>query len=146
MTQNQKTIFVIDDDLDLVELISYNLQKEGYKTRKAFSGLQSIWEMELQNERPDCILLDLMMPSPNGFEICDYLKSSEDYRDIPLAIVSACSSPEDIQKALDLGADAYLPKPFSIDQLKAMVKSLSSRHLGQTREVENAHSILPLFP
>ncbi len=136
MTQNQKTIFVVDDDQDLVELMTYNLEKEGYKIKKAFSGLQSIWKLELE-ERPDCILLDLMMPSPNGFEICDYLKSSEDYRDIPLVIVSACNSAEDIEKALNLGADAYLPKPFAIEQLKSLVGTLAYKRRGEAREMEN---------
>ncbi|MBL7685132.1 MAG: response regulator [Deltaproteobacteria bacterium] len=125
MKNNQKTIFIIEDNPDLNDLISYNLNKKGYKVIKSFSGLDAIWKTATLT-RPDCILLDLMMPSPNGFEICDFIKSSEDYRDIPIIIVSARSSAEDIEQALTLGADAYLKKPFSIQTLLQLIETHSS--------------------
>lgn len=99
--RTKKNIFVIDDEPDITQLIEYNLKKEGYKTFKINSGLQAIWEV-VQQKRPDCILLDIMMPSPDGFEICDFLKTSEDYREIPVILVSAKASPEDIEKGLEL--------------------------------------------
>ncbi len=132
MGEKEKNVFVIDDDSDLSELIHYNLKKEGYNTFTLQNGLQTIWELSKQN-RPDCILLDIMMPSPDGFEICDFLKSSEDYREIPIILVSAKGSPEDIEKGLDLGADAFLPKPFSIDTLIKMVKRFASHRSGEIR-------------
>ncbi len=127
-----KQILVIDDDPDLLQLITYNLKKQGYETLTAQSGLQAIWEMTRQN-RPECILLDIMMPSPNGYEICDYLKSSEDFREIPVIIVSARATGEDIETAFHLGADAYLPKPFSMDQLFTLVNRYSKQRSGEIR-------------
>jgi len=132
MAEKEKNVFVIDDDPDIARLIDYNLQREGYKTFQIHSGIQAIWEVSSQH-RPDCILLDIMMPSPDGFEICDFLKTSEDYRDIPVILVSAKGSPEDIEKGLDLGADAFLPKPFSMDTLIKMVRRYSSRRSGEAR-------------
>lgn len=132
MQNATKNIFVIDDDPDIAELIDYNLQKEGYKTFQIHSGIQAIWEISKQH-RPDCILLDIMMPSPDGFEICDFLKSSEDYRKTPIIIVSAKGSPEDIERGLELGADAFLPKPFSMDTLIKMVHRYSNKKIGEIR-------------
>jgi len=130
-----KQVFVIEDDEDLLQILKYNLEKEGYTLHTARDGLRALWEMG-KKERPDCILLDLMMPSPNGFEVCDYLKSSEDYREIPLIIISAKNSGEDIEKALELGADAYLPKPFSLDNLLHIVKKYSSAPRGEIRYLD----------
>ncbi|MFO1518352.1 MAG: response regulator [bacterium] len=125
MENKNKTVFVIEDDPDLVELMSYNLDREGFRVVQAHSGLQAIWETVKRN-RPDCILLDLMMPSPNGYEVCDYIKSSEDYRDIPVIIVSARGDPQDIEKAMDLGADVFLKKPFKMASLLEIVKKYST--------------------
>ncbi len=130
-----KTVFVIEDDEDLLQILKYNLEKEGYSLHTARDGLTALWEIG-KKERPDCILLDLMMPSPNGFEVCDYLKSSEDYREIPLVIISAKNAGEDIERALELGADAYLPKPFSLDNLLQIVKKYSTGPRGEIRYVD----------
>lgn len=130
--ENKKNIFVIDDDEDIAQLIDYNLQKEGYKTFQIQSGIQAIWEISKQHH-PDCILLDIMMPSPDGFEICNFLKNSEDYREIPVILVSAKGSPEDIERGLELGADAFLPKPFSMDTLVKMVRRHSNKKVGEIR-------------
>lgn len=125
MRGDTKRIFLIEDDPDLVDLISYNLKKAGYEVVTAFSGVQAIWSAVVK-ARPDCILLDLMMPSPDGYEICDFLKSSEDFRDIPIIIISARGAPQDIEKAINLGADVFLVKPFSIDSLLGLVGKYSS--------------------
>ena len=125
MEPKQKYVLLIEDDPDLVELLTYNLNKAGYEVLSAFSGVQAIWSTVAKN-RPDCILLDLMMPSPDGYEICDFLKSSEDYRDIPIIIISARGAPQDIEKAINLGADVFLVKPFSIDSLLGLVGKYST--------------------
>lgn len=125
MAEMSKRIFLIEDDPDLVNLISYNLKKAGYEVVTAFSGVQAIWAAVVK-DRPDCILLDLMMPSPDGYEVCDFLKSSEDFRDIPIIIISAKGAPEDIEKAINLGADVFLVKPFSIDSLLGLVGKYST--------------------
>src|SRR5262245_41047942 len=125
MSEPTKRIFLIEDDPDLVELLSYNLERAGYEVVSAFSGVQAIWAA-VAKKRPDCILLDLMMPSPDGYEICDFLKSSADFRDIPIIIISARGAPQDIEKAINLGADVFLVKPFSIDSLLGLVGKYST--------------------
>jgi len=125
MAQKLKSVLIIEDDPDLVGILSYNLKKEGYEVLSAGSGVQAIWRI-VEKHRPDCILLDLMMPSPDGYEICDFIKSSEDYRDIPVIIISARGEPQDMEKALNLGADVYLKKPFPIQSLVGLLKRYSS--------------------
>jgi len=129
MTASNKAVLIIEDDPDLVGLLEYNLKKEGFEVLKAYSGVQGIWEVVVKN-RPNCILLDLMMPSPDGFELCDFLKLSEDYRDIPLIVLSARGESETIEKVMNLGADAFVPKPFSMDSLIHMVHRYCSRGPG----------------
>ncbi len=109
MENNAKKILVIDDDADVLEMISYNLSRAGYRVVTAPSGINAVWGLE-EDSRPDVILLDLMMPTLDGYEMCRYLKSSDEFRGIPLIIVSAKGTREDIEKGLALGADLYLPK------------------------------------
>ncbi len=116
-----KKILLIDDDPDIVEFVSYNLRREGYQVESAFSGLGGLWQIE-GDRLPDLILLDLMMPSPDGYEICKFLKSSDDFRKIPVIIISAKGREEDIENGLALGADAYLPKPFSVSALMEIIQ------------------------
>lgn len=123
MTTEPRKILVIDDDLDILELLEYNLRKEGYRVVTAPSGLSAMWGLE-EDRPPDVILLDVMMPTLNGLDLCRHLKSSDDFRDIPVIIVSAKGSREDIEKGLAFGADAYLPKSsFSMDHLIKTVRS-----------------------
>jgi DNA-binding response OmpR family regulator len=124
MSENPKKVLVIDDDPDVLELLEYNLKKAGYKVVTAPSGLNAMWGLE-EDSRPDVILLDLMMPTLNGLELCRYLKSSDDFKSIPVVIVSAKGSPEDIRKGLALGADKYLPKSsFTMEGLLKEVREV----------------------
>lgn len=116
MDKEEKKILIVDDDPDIIEFLSYNLRKGGYEVIFAGSGLNALWEVE-DDRLPDLILLDLMMPSPDGYEVCQFLKSSDDFRNVPLIIVSAKGTREDVQKGLGLGANAYITKPFTIDEL-----------------------------
>ncbi len=112
-----KKVLVIDDDPDILELLEYNLKKEGFSVVTAPSGLSAMWGLE-EDSRPDVILLDLMMPTLDGYEMCKYLKSSDEFRSVPVIIISAKGASEDIRKGLALGADAYLPKAsFSMKSL-----------------------------
>jgi len=129
MTSSHKAVLIIEDDPDLVGLLEYNLKKEGFEVLKASSGVQGLWEI-VGKSRPHCILLDLMMPSPDGFELCDFLKLSEDYRDIPLIVLSARGESETIERVMNLGADAFMPKPFSMDSLIGLVQRYCSRGPG----------------
>ena len=116
----KKKIFIIDDDPDILELLNYNLTKAGYETIQAASGLGALWEFQGEG-LPDLILLDLMMPSPDGYEICRFLKNSSGLQQIPVVIISAKGAKDNIDRVFSLGAEAYLPKPFSIDQLLYVV-------------------------
>lgn len=118
-----KKILIVDDDPDIIEFLSYNLRKAGYEISHAGSGLNALWEVE-DDRLPDLILLDLMMPSPNGYEVCQFLKSSDDFRNVPLIIISAKGTQEDIQRGLRLGANAYLPKPFTLDLLFRTIRQV----------------------
>lgn len=124
MSDKAKKILVIDDDPDILELLEYNLEKAGYRVVTASSGMNAMWGLE-EDSRPDVILLDVMMPTLNGLDFCRYLKSSDDFRDIPVVIVSAKGSPEDIRRGLALGADKYLTKAsFTVESLLKEVQSL----------------------
>ena len=125
LSTQKKTILIVDDDMDIVQLLEYNLCKAGYDVKASASGLEALWEM-MGEKRPDCILLDIMMPSPNGFEICAYLKSSPEFSDIPVVIISARGNSNDIKAGLQLGANAYLPKPFGIDLLLKVIHDQTS--------------------
>jgi len=117
----EKKILVIDDDPDVLELLEYNLKKEGFYVVTAPSGLSAMWGLE-EDRRPDVVLLDLMMPTLDGYEMCKYLKSSDEFRGVPVIIISAKGSREDVRKGLALGADAYLPKAsFS---MKALIEEV----------------------
>src|SRR3989338_9280411 len=113
METERKTILIIDDDPDIVQLLAYNLQQEGYRVFTASSGLAGLWDL-VGSDKPDLILLDIMMPSPNGYELCRFLKTSEEFHDVPVVIISAKGSPEEIRKGIEVGADGYIPKPFRI--------------------------------
>ena len=117
-------ILVIDDDTDILEFINYNLQKEGHFVTACTSGIEAIWSLSQQNI-PDLILVDLMMPSPDGFEICNLLKTSEAYKHIPVIVISAREQLEDMANAFIKGADSFIPKPFSINTLLTAVHAHS---------------------
>lgn len=121
---NEK-IAVIDDEPDIQELISINLKKSGFEPacfNTATSFLQA-----LNRNRPDLIILDLMLPDQDGYEFCRNLKKSQDYQDIPILIVSARSEETDKVLGLELGADDYLTKPFSVRELIARIRALLRR-------------------
>ncbi len=123
---HRKKVLLIEDDEDITDLITYNLELEGYQVIQALSGLNALWELVGSGESVDCILLDLMMPSPNGFELFDYFKTTESFKNTPVVIVSAINNSQDVTRLLRQGAAAYLTKPFSLEDLKALVKRLTS--------------------
>ncbi|MBX7149035.1 response regulator [bacterium] len=112
-------ILIVDDNADIRECFAFNLQKAGYHTVEADSGLSGLWEME--KEAPDLILLDLMMPSPDGYELCRYFKNDSS---IPVIIISAKGAREEIEEGLSMGAKAYLPKPVSLEKLLITVQQV----------------------
>jgi two-component system, OmpR family, alkaline phosphatase synthesis response regulator PhoP len=118
-------ILVVDDEEDLLELIHYNLSKEGYQVRCVSSG-----EMALREARsllPDLILLDLLLPAVDGLGVCRALKSDPQTRHIPIVMVTAKTEESDVVSGLELGADDYITKPFSPRVLLARIRAVLRR-------------------
>jgi len=113
-------ILIVEDARDTVELLRYNLQKEGYSTVTAENGEEAITALETYN--PDLMLLDIMLPGLSGWEACNALRSKGVM--IPIVMLTALSTKDDQIKGLTLGADDYLPKPFSVKELMLRIKRL----------------------
>lgn len=116
-----KRILVIDDLPENVFMLKDRLEHEGYEVLTAFNGKSGI--EKAQNELPDLILLDVMMPDINGFEVCKTLVGDSKTSDIPIILVTAKTDPEDIKEGLDAGAYDYIKKPINKIELLARVKS-----------------------
>ena len=115
---NKKTILVVDDEESIMELLVYNLQKEGYNTIEANDGEAGI-EMAF-NKKPDLILLDIMLPKVDGLTVCKRIRNS---LNMPIIMISAKDEEIDKILGLELGADDYITKPFSVRELVARVKA-----------------------
>ena len=127
------TILVVDDELPIIELIQYNLKKEGFTVLTAENGAQAL---ELaRSEKPDLIILDLMLPDMGGFDICRILRNDSSTARIPIIMATAKTSDSDIVSGLELGADDYITKPFSPKVLVARVKSVLRRFQEQPEQV-----------
>ena len=118
----QNTILVVEDDLTLLETLEYNLAAEGYQIITAVDGLTAL-EIA-REEQPDLIVLDLMLPSLDGFEVCRILRQE---MSVPILMLTARADEVDRVVGLEMGADDYLTKPFSMRELVARVKALLRR-------------------
>jgi len=121
-----KKVLIIEDETDLVKILKYNLEKEGYKVSYATDG--SVAMSEIRRELPDVVLLDLMLPGLNGLEVCRQLRNNDRFAQIPILILSAKSEEADRVVGLELGADDYVSKPFSMREVLARVRALLRRH------------------
>ena len=121
MHKPMKRILVIDDLPENVFMLQDRLEHEGYEVLTAYNGKSGI--EKAQNEVPDLILLDVMMPDINGFEVCKTLVSDSRTSDIPIILVTAKTDAEDIKEGLDAGANDYIKKPINKIELLARVKS-----------------------
>src|SRR5437016_6626104 len=122
MPAKKTTILTADDDPQLLRLITRNLQLEGYAVLSASDGQQALEQIESQS--PDLVLLDVMMPRMDGFSVCHRVR---EFSSVPIIIVTARGQDEDKVRGLDLGADDYLTKPFSVDELLARVRAVLRR-------------------
>ena len=113
------TVLIVEDEKNIVDILRFNLQKAGYETLEAFDGVNGL-RLALE-EDPDLILLDLMLPGINGFEVCKTLRDKG--QSTPVLIITAREAEQDKILGLDLGADDYITKPFSIRELMARVKA-----------------------
>lgn len=111
----QKTIFVIDDEQDLVEMIRIKLEFEGFEVITACNGREAL--ERIKDFTPDLILLDVMMPQLDGYQVCRKLKADSKYKHIPVIMFTAKAQENDKLWGEECGADAYLTKPYSFDDL-----------------------------
>lgn len=119
------TILVVEDEEDILELIRYNLVREGYRVVPAVTGEQAL--RLAKSERPALVLLDLMLPGMDGLEVCRALKREPHGETTPIAMLTAKNEESDIVAGLELGADDYIAKPFSPRVLVARVRTLLRR-------------------
>jgi two-component system phosphate regulon response regulator PhoB len=124
-SRNQPLVLVIEDETDLVTLLTYNLEKEGFRTRAAHDGEEGL--LLATEERPDLILLDWMLPHRSGLEICRQLQRKPETRSIPVIMLTARGEESDRVRGLDSGADDYLAKPFSMTELLARIRAVLRR-------------------
>ena len=114
-------ILVVEDEPNQVELIEFNLNSEGYEVVVARDGEEALNLAEEEN--PDLILLDWMLPKVSGIEVCRQLRRSKMTREIPIVMLTARSEESDKIRGLDIGADDYITKPYSIKELLARVRA-----------------------
>ena len=118
-------VVVIEDEPDLVEVVSYNLKREGYQVASAMRGDEGL--NLVRNQSPALVILDLMLPGMDGLSVCQQMKADPITRDIPIIIVSAKGEESDVVIGLGMGADDYLGKPFGPRELLARVKAVLRR-------------------
>lgn len=125
MEARGKKILIADDEPDIVEIISYNLQLEGYETITAKDGVEAL--QKAKDYRPDLIILDIMMPHKNGMEVCKILRAQPAFHDTLIIFLTALNDELSHVKGLEYGADDYISKPISPKVLVSKVNSLFRR-------------------
>ncbi len=118
-------IFVVDDEKDICEIVKINLEKNGYDVKTFLSAEEALKAMK--SGKPDLLILDIMLGGMDGLEMCKTIRAAEDLRFVPILFLSAKSTEVDKVLGLELGADDYLTKPFSIHELVARVKAILRR-------------------
>ncbi len=131
----KKTILIVDDEKTIVDMLVYNLQKEGYNTLEANDGEEAI-KIAL-NEKPDLVLLDIMLPKMDGLAVCKRIRQT---LNIPILMISAKDEEIDKILGLELGADDYITKPFSVRELMARVKANLRKAELANVSIENGES------
>lgn len=108
-------ILIVDDNQEIIDLISYQFRSKGYQVISALNGQEAL--AKVYQEHPDLILLDIMMPMIDGYEICNTLKTNEETKHIPVILVTVKGNESDIEKGFEVRADGYVVKPFEIEEL-----------------------------
>jgi len=139
----KERILVVDDEEDILELVRFNLLREGYDVRAADSGEKAV---DLtQKELPHLIILDLMLPGIDGLEVTRILKSNSETRQIPIVMLTAKGEEPDVVAGLELGADDYVTKPFSPRILLARVRAVLRRKQEEAQETSDVVKIRNLL-
>lgn len=119
MTRN---VLVVDDEPNIVLSIKFLINQQGYAVRTASNGEEAL--QELSRQIPDLILLDIMMPKPDGYEVCQKIRATPEWKDIPVIMLTAKGRDVEKQKGLAMGADDYITKPFATHELVAKVRAV----------------------
>jgi DNA-binding response OmpR family regulator len=119
-----KKILVVDDEPNILKLVCNRLKAGGYEVISAVDGEQAL--QTVRNEIPDLIILDLMLPKMHGYEVCKTLKTDEKLKNIPVIMFTAHGDVKDMKEGFDIGADAYLTKPFKPAALMGIIPGLLS--------------------
>lgn len=115
-------VIIVDDDRETREMLTLALELEGFEVAQAANGLRLISVLHV--DRPDVILLDVMMSWIDGFELCRAIKKNEEFRDIPVIFISAKKTSQDVRVGLEAGAVDYFPKPIDVDKLTRRIHEL----------------------
>lgn len=136
-----RTILIVDDEVDLLDLLRYNLGKEGFRTLTASDGVEGL--RRAREDDPDLIILDVMMPKLDGIDVCRRIRRDANLRKKPVIMLTARTEDEDFVEGLDVGADIYLGKPVSVPVLISQVKALFRRaeRTENPPDVLNVHGI-----
>jgi DNA-binding response OmpR family regulator len=122
MPVKKTTILVVDDDVQLLKIVTHTLEAEGYRVRAVRDGMQALEAIE--RTAPDLVLLDVMLPRMDGFQVC---QRAREFSAVPIIMLTARGRGQDKVRGLDLGADDYLTKPFRVDELLARVRAVLRR-------------------
>ena len=122
MEERKTRILLVDDEPDLVQMVSARLKAAGYEISTAYDGQEAL--EKVKESRPDLMILDLMLPKLDGYKVCRLLKFDERTRGIPILICTARAQVEDVTLATECGADAYLTKPFEAKVLLSKLQEL----------------------
>jgi DNA-binding response OmpR family regulator len=122
---DQKVVLAADDDEDILELVTFRLERSGYTVLQAHDG-EEAWNLA-QAQPPDLAVLDVMMPKLDGFELTRRLRAHEPTSRMPIILLTARAQDADVQQGFDAGADDYLRKPFSPQELRARVQAILGR-------------------
>ncbi len=134
-------ILVVDDETYIVELVKFNLEKEGFQVEVAYDGQEAIQMIEQTN--PDLVILDIMLPVMDGLEVCRQLRQDPQYRYLPIIMLTARCEEIDTVLGLEMGADDYIKKPFSPREVVARVKArLRAKRILETEQVAGHKALL----
>jgi DNA-binding response OmpR family regulator len=120
-----KRILLVEDEKDLVETLSFRLKSSNYEVLKAYDGQEGL--EKARKEKPDLIILDLMLPKMDGYKVCGLLKSDSRYSKIPIIILTARAQESDKKMGEDMGADAFITKPFDAQVLLDKISELIAK-------------------
>ncbi len=137
-------IYVVEDDEDINELLEYNLRKEGFSVRPFLSSVKAL--DSISREKPDLVLLDIMLPDIDGLELCKMVKSNPETENIPIIMITAKGTEIDKIVGLELGADDYITKPFSIREVIARIRAILRRVKKESRQNVLRFGTLEIYP